>query len=197
MTGQGRVFDISGAEDARPIPRSGFWFARNAAPDARRFPSLEFCDRFVAIWEKVHAAAPSGTHRSHDCADGSGRQRLRLDGGQGDVFRRPRPLRGGGFHRHRHGQLLFDMGPGPSWRRIGDDHRRMDEGARQPQPHDRRHQGRLADGQGQGGPFARATSKRRSKRRSGACRPTSSTSICRTGPTWRRPSTKRSAPISG
>ena len=102
-----------------------------------------------------------------------------------------------GLQRRRHGRFLFRLGPRPSWRRIGDHHRRVDESARKPQPHDRRSPRSARRWAGARRAFRRATSRRRSKRRSGACRPTSSTSICRTGRTWRRPSPIRSAPISG
>ena len=41
--------------------------------------------------------------------------------------------------------------PGNKGGEFGDDDRRMDEVAQKPRPDDHRHQGRLADGQGQGG----------------------------------------------
>ena len=57
--------------------------------------------------------------------------------------------------RHRHRRRLFALGARQSGRRIGDDHRRVDEGAGQPRPDHRHHQGRLAHGQGQGRTSAR------------------------------------------
>src|SRR5208337_1490758 len=100
-----------------------------------------------------HAIASSRPNRSQDRADGSRRERLRLDGGQDGFVRRARPLRRGRPRCHRYGGRLFELGAGQQGRRIGDDHRRVDEVPRKPQPHDRRHQGWFADGQGQGGPF--------------------------------------------
>ena len=88
-------------------------------------------------------------------ADRARRQRVRLDGRQGGVLRRARPVRRSRPRRDRHRRHLFRLGAGQPRRRIRDDHRRMDEGAGKPEPRDRHHQGRLADGEGQGGPEAR------------------------------------------
>ena len=102
------------------------------------------------------------------------------------VVRRARPLRRGRPQRDRHRRRLFGLGAGQQGRRIRDDHRRVDEGAG-------KSQSRRSSSPRSARRWARArkasrptTSRRRPRRRSSACRSTRSTSISRTGRTWRR-----------
>ena len=69
-------------------------------------------------------------NRPHHRPDRSGRQRVRLDDRQDGLLRRARPLRRFRRRRDRHRGRLFGVGSRKSGRRIGNDHRRVDEGAR-------------------------------------------------------------------
>ena len=62
---------------------------------------------------------------------------------------------------HRHRRRVFDLGAGPSGRRIGDHHRALDEGPRQPRRHRPGDQGRRRDGARPQGPQARLHPPRR------------------------------------
>ena len=66
------------------------------------------------------------------------RQRLRLDRGSRRLLRRARRLRRGGRQLHRHRRHLH----APEHGHLGDDHRRVDGGARQPRRARHRDQGR-------------------------------------------------------
>ena len=56
----------------------------------------------------------------------------------------------GGRQLHRHRRLLLDLGARARRRRVGDDHRPLDDGARQPRRSRRRDQGRPAPARGLG-----------------------------------------------
>ena len=83
------------------------------------------------------------------------RQRVRLDGGRGDLVQAARRLRRGRLQLHRYRRRLFQMGAGPQGRRIRDHHRQVAEGARQPRQGGDRHQGRHGDARHRPGPAPR------------------------------------------
>ena len=181
-----------GLTGAVPLPLpSGSAAARKACLSAAIPARRRAC---CLAREDLDADAKPWRLRPERAADLPWHERVRLDDRRGGFLRRARRGFRGRADLHRHRRRVFDLGAGPPGRRIGDHHRALDEGPRQPRRHRPGDQGRRRDGARPQGPEARLHPPRRRGFACAVCRPTASNSTSRTGTMRRRRRKKRSPP---